>query len=229
MVATYTVSLRQRGVALFVGLVFLVVLSLVAMIAMKSTLVEMKMVTNAARHEQAFETSEAMRGIPVALFDEHVFQRGWPAELGGDLPDSDFTFQNKFTPEMLTEMNKGLQADCSGETVKTLFYGQLQGACGDYPVEDRFDPATWHPDMIIAVCDVGSDDCAANVAAKISIIPDGQVLPEGAGGAQAAGYRGLGIGSAGGGAKMFFEVRSVGTVPGNGIATTHSQYRQIIH
>ena len=36
------------------------------------------------------------------------------------------------------------------------------------------------------------------------------------------------LGAAGGGANMYFEIRSVGTVPGNGIATTHSQYRQTI-
>ena len=24
------------------------------------------------------------------VFDEHVFQRGWPVELGGALPDADF-------------------------------------------------------------------------------------------------------------------------------------------
>ena len=76
---------RQRGVALFVGLVFLVVLSLVAITAMKGTLIEMRMGTSTARHEQAFETSETLRGVPVSLFDEHVFERGWPSVLGGKI------------------------------------------------------------------------------------------------------------------------------------------------
>jgi hypothetical protein len=215
---------HQRGVALFVGLIFLIVLSLVAMIAMKSTLIEMKMVKSTARHEQAFETSEALRGVPVALFDEHVFQRGWPAEFKGDLPNSDFDYQNNLSPDMLAKINTGLQDDCAG--VKTLFYGQLQTGCS--PPENQYDPTTWHPDMILSMCDPDSDACSANVSASVAIIPDGQVLGAGAGGAQAAGYRGLGIGAAGGGASMYFEVRSVGTTPGNGTAITHSQYRQSI-
>lgn len=214
---------RQRGVALFVGLVFLVVLSLVAITAMKGTLIEMRMGTSTARHEQAFETSETLRGVPVSLFDEHVFERGWPAVLGGTLPDADFDYQSKFPSTLLTAVADGLQDDCSGNP--TLLYAQLQ-TCGT--PESLYDPSTWHPDMTLSVCDVAASSCTTEVGGKVSIVPDGQVLAEGAGGAQSAGYRGLGVGAAGGGANMYFEIRSVGTVPGNGIATTHSQYRQTI-
>lgn len=214
---------RQRGVALFVGLVFLVVLSLVAIMAMKGTLIEMRMGTSSARHEQAFEVSEMLRGVPVSLFDEHVFQRGWPSELGGTLPDSDFDYQNKFSSDLLNTVSDGLKDDCSGSPA--LLYGQLQ-TCNT--AESLYDPSTWHPDMQLAICDVGSTSCSADVTSTISVVPDGQVLAEGAGGAQSAGYRGLGVGSAGGGASMYFEIKSIGSVPGNGVATTHSQYRQTI-
>lgn len=218
-----TAKNQQRGVALFVGLVFLVVLSLVAIMAMKGTLIEMRMGTSAARHEQAFEASETLRGVPVSLFDEHVFQRGWPSELGGDLPDSDFDYQTKFSSNLLDTVSAGLKNDCSGSP--TLLYGQLQ-TCGT--AEVLYDPSTWHTDLELSICDVSSDSCSTDVTSAISVVPDGQILNEGAGGAQSAGYRGLGVGSAGGGANMYFEIKSIGSVAGNGVATTHSQYRQTI-
>lgn len=218
---------RQRGIALFVGLVFLMVLSIIAVMAMRGTLVEMKMVTNTARHEAAFEASETLRAIPIMLFDEHVFARGWPTSLNGDLPDSDFTYGTKLSPGLLAKVKAALQTDCgTGKT--TLFYGQLQPACDSLPAETVYDPSTWHPDIVIAICDAGGTSCDAQVASTLSVVPDGAKLSEGAGGAQAAGYRGLGVGSAGGGADLYFEVRSVATAPGNGAATTHTQYREKI-
>ena len=57
----------QQGVALFVGLVFLVMLTLIALVVMKGTLLEIRMATASARHEQAFEAAETMRAIPEAL------------------------------------------------------------------------------------------------------------------------------------------------------------------
>ncbi|MBP1472871.1 hypothetical protein J7I44_01060 [Frateuria sp. MAH-13] len=215
---------RQRGIALFVGLVFLVVLSLVAVIAMRGTLMEMRLVTNVANHQRAFETSETLRSVPIAMFDEHVFQRGWPEDLGGTLPNDDFDFS--LTDDMLAVVKDGLQKDCDG--VVDLFYANLQPTCGTLPEEKRYDSSTWHPDAILSMCDVTSSNCSRNVSATISIIPDGTVLAEGSGGAQAAGYRGIGGGAAAGGGSMYFEVMSVGTVPGDGRAVTMAQYRQSI-
>jgi len=216
----------QRGIALFIGLIFLLVLSIVAVMAMKGTLVEMRMVTNSARHEAAFEASEALRAVPIALFDEHVFARGWPSSFNGDVPDSEFTYSSDIPAGMLTKVKSALQNDCSGKA--SLFYGTLQPACGDLPKETLYDANTWHPDMVIAICDTSSESCSADVDAKVAVVPDGTVMKDGAGGAQAAGYRGLGVGAAAGGAEMYFEVKSVATAPGNGAATTHTQYQQTI-
>lgn len=218
---------RQRGIALFVGLIFLLVISIVAVIAMRGTLMEMRMVTNSARHETAFEASEALRSVPVSLFDDHVYARGWPTAQGGDVPDSEFDWQSTIPSSMLSLVKGSLQNDCSNQ--QTLFYGQLQPACGSLPKETLYDPKTWHPDMIIAICDTGTTSCSGDVSATIAIVPDGTTLGQGAGGAQAAGYRGLGVGSANGGAEMYFEIRSVATAPGGGAATTHAQYHQMIH
>ncbi len=221
---TASFPVRQRGVALFVGLIFLVVLSLVAVVAMRGTLMEMHMATNVARHEQAFEASETLRGVPISVFDEHVFNRGWPKELGGSLPNDDFAYTLK--PSMVTALKSGLQDACDGNI--DLFYSSLQPACDGMPAESRYDPSTWHPDVLLTICDVASSGCAANVMAKVAIVPDGTVLEEGSGSAQAAGYRGIGGGAAGGGGSIYFEVMSTATVPGNGRAVTMSQFRQAI-
>lgn len=185
---------------------------------------EMRLVTNVANHERAFEVSETLRAVPISVFDEHVFQRGWPKELGGELPNDDFDMS--LTADMKTVLKAGLQKDCSDSL--DVFYGNLQPACSPYAAENRYDTSTWHPDAVLSMCDVTSSSCSRKVTATIYIIPDGTVLAEGAGSAQAAGYRGIGGGAAGGGGSMFFEVMSVGTVPAGGRAVTMAQYRQAI-
>lgn len=217
---------QQRGIALLVGLIFLFILSVIAIMAMRGTLSEMKMVTNVARHESAFEASEALRSVPINLFDQHVFARGWPVSLGGVVANTDFDYSSRMSSDFLAKVKTWLQPDCTGAI--SLFYGTLQGACGTYVAESLYDPTTWHPDMTLSICDSSTATCPANVAATVAVVPDGSVLSEGAGGAQAAGYRGLGVGSAGGGADLIFEVRSVATSPGNGVATTQTQYHQKI-
>jgi hypothetical protein len=208
---------RQRGVALFVGLVFLVILSLVAVIAMQGTLIEMRMVTNVARHEQAFETSEGLRTIPLTVFDEHVFNRGWPTGMGGSLPDADFTADMGLSSQLFDKLKAGIHKD-SG--VPEMLYSSLGAG------ESLYSPSTWATDVSMAIDDpsTGDEDLAANIA----IVPDGAVLAEGSGTAVAAGYRGLGSGAAGGGGNLYFEVKSIATAPANGRAVTMSQYRQAI-
>lgn len=216
----------QRGVALFVGLVFLVILSLVAIIAMKGTLLEMRMVNNVASHERAFEVSETLRGVPVALFDQHVFNRGWPANDGaegfafdGTLPPTDFVYT--LSKDMMDKASSGLRRDGSGPV--NLYAIQFQTG------EDAYHPEKWlanDPDMTVSICSTG-DGCTATGSADLYIRPDGTVIEAGSGGAQVTGYRGPGTSSAGGGASAFFEILSVGT-SGSGRAVTMAQYRQAI-
>jgi hypothetical protein len=221
----------QQGIALFVGMVFLVILSLVAVMAMRGTLLEMRMVNNVAAHERAFEVSESLRAIPLALFDDHTFNRGWPTkEMGGAVPDAKFgTF-----PQCGTKAvgSNGISCDVLGDlnirspsTGVLLNLYEVQFATG----EKSYDPATWmtsDPDVTIAVCD-GSGSCSNGGSARIWIRPDGTALAAGSGAAQAAGYRGEGNASASGGGSMFFEVLSEGTA-NSARAVTLSQYRQRI-
>src|ERR1700722_8673301 len=120
---------RQRGIALFVGLVFLVMLTLVSLIVMRGTLLEMRMTTATARHEQAFEASETGRTIPEAVLALHVFNRGWPQSWGGTVPDAMFDLNTTFANRMDwvamlnpgTTSGLGIRPACGG-TGLVIFY-----------------------------------------------------------------------------------------------------------
>lgn len=215
-------SYRQRGVALFVGLVFLVVISVVAVIAMRGTLMEMHMVNNVAAHESAFEVSESLRAVPVALFDDHTFNRGWPAgEMGGTVPDTDFgTYPQCGSKDLGSKgvsctMLKAVKV--RNDTTGMVNLYEIAYQSGEY----AYDPTTWTAHAADMTITSGASK------ADIWIRPDGTALDAGNGAAQAAGYRGQGNGSASGGGSMYFEILSRGTV--NTVsALTMSQYRQRI-
>lgn len=226
---------RQRGIALFIGLVFLIVLSLVAVIAMQSTLLEMRMVTNVARQAEAFQMSESARSIltaptQVSLFEQSLSLGGWPVSWGGDVPDNDFDFKSICAPlaspcKLVTDFEAALLA--AHGTPPKLLYGALDnpGADGVNP-ENPANPSTWVTDATISL--ILPQNPGETLTAALSVIPDGVGVNAGSGAAQAAGYRGLGVGLAGGGAGRFFQIRSVGTTPANGRAVTIAQYKAIV-
>ena len=220
----------QRGVALFVGLVFLVVLSLVAMVAMRGTLMEMHMVNSVAAHERAFEVSESLRGIPVALFEEHTFNRGWPmAAMGGTVADASY---GGF-PQCGSKPVGSNGVSCNVLKATTIRPDDVTGLVNFYDIafkdgEKPYDPSTWMgstADVSIDVCSSGN--CTSGGQARIWIRPDGTALSEGSGAAQAAGYRGEGNSAASGGGAMFFQILSEGRAD-SARAVTLSQYRQRI-
>jgi len=231
--ATTPARRAQHGVALFVGMVFLVILSLVAVVAMRGTLLEMQMVNNVAAHERAFEVSESMRAVPLALFDDHTFNRGWPAqEMGGSVPDTAFgTFPQCGSKPV---GSNGVSCDVlNAMSIRQPPTGSLlnlyEVRFADDGSEKAYDPSTWmakDPDVTIAVCDE-SGECSNGGNARIWIRPDGTALSSGSGAAQAAGYRGEGNAAASGGGSMYFEVLSEGRA-GSGRVVTLSQYRQRI-
>ena len=222
-----SVPRAQRGVALFVGLIFLIVLSLVAVIAMQSTFLEMRMSTNVARHEEAFQMSESMRTLVDPFLDQNMFNTGWPVSWGGDVPDADFDFSALNAAQVALFQSSITKV---GGVPKKL-YLQLDspdasGTAGT--TEDPNNPSTWVTDIAFSQANPNG---VGNIAANISIVPDGTVLNQGAGSAQSAGYRGLGVSSASGGASRYFEMQSVGLSPSdasNGRAVTIAQYRAVL-
>jgi len=218
---------RQRGIALFVGLVFLVMLTLVALIVMKGTLLEMRMTTATARHEQAFESSETARTIPEAILAAHVFNRGWPESWGGDKSDSLFDLDTIFANRTVwgnllnpnTTSNQGLQNSCGGSGL-VIFYMALS-PCSTQTAAYKYTPSKWLTSVSFNVCTDGSAGCTT----RISIIRDGVTLKQGSGAAQAQGYASVGVGTPRGGSALLLQVRSAATVPGNGQAVTIAQYK----
>lgn len=82
------------GFVLPIALVFLVVLTLVAITAVKGTGLELRMSANNALHTEAFEASEGPRLVVGRLIEKlgFNFETGWPAAIGGGTPDAVFAY-----------------------------------------------------------------------------------------------------------------------------------------
>ena len=68
---------KQQGMALFSGLVILLIMTIVAVSAMEVTTMEMRMAKNYNLLINAFETSDSPRALAGEILEEHVYQRGW--------------------------------------------------------------------------------------------------------------------------------------------------------
>lgn len=228
---------RQRGIALFVGLVFLVALTLIALIVMKGTLLEMHMTTATARHEQAFEASESLRSIPEAILAEHIYNRGWPKAWGGEVSDSLFDLNNTYANRLewkdlmnpKTTSGQGLQTLCGGTSLVSFYLpvGPCTGQGDDY----YYKPSEWKSSVKLSFCSDGTTTCSSNkkINGDIAIVRDGVTVKKGSGSAMSQGYASIGVGSAKGGSSLLLQIRSDAKVPGNGEAVTIAQYKLDIH
>jgi hypothetical protein len=219
---------RQRGIALFVGLIFLVVLSLVAVIAMQSTFLEMRMATNVARHEEAFQMSDSIRGMMGPFVDYNLLNGGWPVSWGGAVPDADFDWSSVCPTASIPVTASNCPLVKTFENAIANAPTPLKQITGSIDVgEEPYAPSTWVTDLSLTE---DNPNGVGKIAAAISLIPDGVIANQGSGTAQAAGYRGLGVSIAAGGFAKFFEVQSVGLSPSdgsNGRAVTIAQYRAV--
>src|ERR1700743_1603036 len=67
---------HQKGATLFVGLMFLLVLTLVALISMQGTTLELKMATNQSQRQTAFQLSETLRTMADDITIQNQDERG---------------------------------------------------------------------------------------------------------------------------------------------------------
>jgi len=228
------VARAQRGAALLVGLIFLVVLSLVAVLAMKGTLMEMRMVNNVAAHEQAFEVSETGRLVVAKMFTEHFQQGGWPiALMGGTVTDTLFsTYPSSCTSGSTKVGSNGVSCQMvtamavrkSGSTPVNLYDISLTGS------EKIYDPSTWMTttpdgDVKISLCSTGqTSTCTADTFIRVWVRPDGSGIPPGyAANANGGGAKGSSVSA--GSAFNVYEIVSDGRSPGNGRVVTQSQFQ----
>lgn len=88
----------QRGLALIVAMVLLLVMTMVAVIAMRSTTLDLKMTANTTQARRAFQTSDGTRDSVSPVLASHVFYHGWPDAIGGTVSESaDFEIPDEIT------------------------------------------------------------------------------------------------------------------------------------
>jgi hypothetical protein len=223
---------HQRGVALFFGMVLMIMLTVIALVVMRNTMLELRLTTATAQHELAFQSSEEARQIPEAILVAHVRNRGWPVSWGGTVADAMFnlntvyagrtTWINLLNPK--TTSGKGIQDSCSG-TGLVIFY--MAQPCTTETVSYNYTPSSWTSSVSFNVCENGTTSCSSSgqVADAVSIVRDGTTINQGSGAAQAQGYSSVGVGSSTGGSSLLLEVGSTATLPSGAKDTTIAQYK----
>jgi len=214
---------RQAGVALFVGLIFLLMITLVAVTAMRGTSLELNMATNTANHEEAFEGAESGRMAFVRVIRDHV------------------ACNFRFAQSALKSPSTGGGTACINPSV----CGQAQsGPAGlantaNYPWEIRLtiENPLWNlskrlpgeipsnPSSYVKRFELLFGTGQAGVASVGTYLTD-PVFPPGAATAQVQGYEGPGAGSKGGGTRQI-EVTS-GGVMSNARANVAGHYRLLM-
>ncbi len=199
---------QQQGAVLITSLMFLVVLTLVALVANQSTVLEARMSSNSIIKGRATESSEALRVGANDLLDGHLYNRGWPVMFtGGTLDNSLFSI-----PVGITVNNTN------------------NWSTGNNVGENLYDTTTWTQDMALSV-DGNSDadfDDDVDQSADLYVFKTVTVNSPGSATAMVAGYEGLGKSSASGGAMIFFDLRSTGSSAGSSSTVTGSNYRYIV-
>ncbi|WP_109124795.1 PilX N-terminal domain-containing pilus assembly protein [Dyella sp. C11] len=223
-------AVRQQGVALFMGLVLLLVLTLVALVAMRGTLLGMRLTSSTAQHELAFESSEAARVIPEAVLGAYAYYHGWPQKWGGTIPDAQYQLTDTFLnqPTWLTLLtpsgSTGLQKSCNGALANFILNVPcISGQTDAY----NYTPSQWPATFVLNTCLNGQATCGSSAQAtnSVAIVRDGVATNVGSGAAAQQGYASIGVGNARGGALLMLQIKSTSTVPGGGKATTVAQYR----
>lgn len=203
----------QGGSVLITALAFMVVLTMVAVVAMRSTTLDFKITTNNMLRSRAFENSETTHDWVAQVLDAHVFNRAyapaWPAAAGGNVPaTSDFT------------LPAGVSVcPCDGNPPADV-WAVDNVPLGDYSAEDLHYRLDGNGD--------GDFDDAVDVDSDLFVSRLHVVPMVGGSLAQVSGYEGFGKGAAGGGAALFFDSRSRGASLDGTSAITGGDVRVVI-
>lgn len=215
---------RQQGFALFIGLVFLLMITLVAVTAMRGTSLELSMATNTANHEEAFEGAESGRMAFVRAIRDHVAcSFRWPQGIqmapsvgGGGCIDP-----TKCTSGGAGSLGAGLQSDADFPWEIRLKLMNINWNLNKrLAVENPQDPSTY-----VKRYELQFGASNAGTAAVGTYMTD-TVFPEGSATAQVQGYEGPGAGSKGGGTRQI-EVTSKGDIA-NARANVAGHYRLLM-
>lgn len=191
------------GFALIVALVLLLVLTMVAVIAMRSTTLDLKMSANTTLARRAFQASDSTRDAVKPALASHVFYHGWPSSIGGNVGEAaDFDL-----PETLnvTDASKRLDMGENGE------FSALADRWPDLEFRDDV-----QGDGMLAADDVYGDIWVTRIGVQpapgTNLVSN--AADQGAGGGAANKY-------------IFFDLRAAGRATGNARASTGSDYRAL--
>ncbi len=208
---------REHGMVLVTALILLAVLTLVAVVAMRTTTLDLHMTTNAMLKARAFEGSEGARVQMPDLLDDHVYYRGWPGghAVGGTGPD-DFEL-----PPAVASITD-LVVDIS----KNLYEGNDFLYIGDYADAQR--DITYRADGDGDSSVSGNSPTPEDIAADIFITKLASIAATGSATSMVSGYEGYGKGSAAGGSYVLFDMRSRGHAANRTESLTGSDVRVVV-
>lgn len=189
------------GFVLITALVFLLVLTMVAIFALKSTGVQYRMSTNIAFLDRARAASDSGRLAVSSVMPEHVYEREWSSVTltpGLTIQDKD---DNSAADDLYANNSEAGWAE-DGLDVDARYRIDGNGD-GDYT-----DPQ--------------------DIDAAISVYRTRLEASRGAGQAMLAGYMGLGKALGAGGAMIFYDIQSRGYGQGNAEARTSSDFRAVV-
>ena len=200
---------RQQGIALVITLVLLLVMTMIAVVAMRTTTVDLKMTTNTVLSRRAFQNSEGARTVIGQVLSAHLYNGGWPPASGGvgsanyDIPGDVFLVDPtaNFTSNENGEL-KNVPPVAPGEALR--------------PVDIRFKH------------DINSDNVVDtnDMFANIWITFLQTRLREGGSGQVGAGT--TGAGASNGNSLTFVDIRSRGAAPGNAQLITSAEFRALV-
>ena len=203
---------HQHGVALIIALILLMVLTMIAVVAMRSTTLDLKMTTNQTISKRTFQISEAARARIHDVLDDHSFYRGWPIAIGGTVPaSSGFTIP--------TEINVVLQP--APDLLQDLYLANNAS---------HWDTRPAAIDLQLLVDEDGDTLYVSptDMAANIFISRITAVAAPGSDTSQVSGYDGLGAGAAGAGSHLYYRIIANATGTGASTSLTDANYRYVV-
>jgi Tfp pilus assembly protein PilX len=226
MITTFNIRRAQNGSTLFLGLMFLLVLTLVALVTMQGTTLELKMANNGTQQVSAFQVSETLRTMAGEIVNANTQNRGmqqfvgnpavWTntgtggavgSQSGGGTTCTGAAFS---ASQQLYAANTNPSYSTTWHSIAGVFQGNIPNATAA--------TIAGNPSQLMTYCPGGTSGAAAwaNVF-NIGTRPNpgsGTAINEGA----------LGQGNSSDSNK-WFEIRSQGQIGNGAIAITASEYR----
>ena len=199
----FITTTREQGYVLLTSIIFLVIVTVLSLSAVRIGNVGERTTTNTALQMKVFETSEAARTAAATVLDEHIYYRGWPSNNGGSLQSNLFPVASSLTIR-----------DADSDSVTDNLYedkvaaGLATDVADDSTVDIQYSQSGQNADVYVF----------RNLA---------QTAP-GSSAAMVSGYEGTGRAAAGGGGNVWFDLRAVGRGAGGARSITNSDYRFVV-